>query len=60
MLYYNTFTTSITLLYHYVFLAPLALKTLPTFAIINVINISCNPNLTEVFVQKYFNINLST
>ena len=36
------------------------LKSLPTFAIIGVINISCNPNLNEVFVQKYFNINLST
>ena len=36
------------------------LKSFPTFAIIGVINISCNPNLTEVFVQKYFNINLST
>ena len=36
------------------------LKVFLGFAIINVINISCNPNLTEVFVQKYFNINLST
>ena len=37
-----------------------SLKSFPTFAIMGVINISCNPNLTEVFVQKYFNINLST
>ena len=37
-----------------------SLKSFPTFAIIDVINISCNPNLTEIFVQKYFNINLST
>ena len=37
-----------------------ALKSFPAFAIIGVINISCNPNLNEVFVQKYFNINLST
>lgn len=37
-----------------------SLKSFPTFAIIDVINISCNPNLAEVFMQKYFNINLST
>ena len=37
-----------------------ALKIFLGFAIIIIINISCNPNLTEVFVQKYFNINLST
>lgn len=36
------------------------LKSFPTFAIIEVIDISCNLNLAEVFVQKYFNINLPT
>ena len=39
---------------------PSVLKIFLGFATINVINISCNPNLAEVFVQKYFNINLST
>ena len=39
---------------------PSVLKIFLGFVIIEVINISCNPNLTEIFVQKYFNINLPT